>query len=513
MASIKITQESVATAFRRAGANFMEAELASKQANRFKSLKQQKGPDAKQGVENLYKLLRDDVFGPTDGPAGPGPQPLDAAGIERANRIMFDAMKRLGMSGQVRKLGAAALDRLSLDLKGIDYENMVKKVAGMADWRSPAQKLAEAEGLDVVSMTWEDTSRTPNSVWGDNITDFYIGVETLNARSGQGKTFNMPVIRRSNFEDPTADIDLEKFMINVGNAQGEAPRQISLKEALKEPWKLMSDPEKWPLKDANGKKQGVYSPGVDEEALVSSQAAFLPVTKKGGRAVYKPHAHNYQSHLHKDKGPQPAILTLMVTPEGTSVAILGKEQSGRGKAYGEALYFNQNGERAPLTAERASKSKQAQEPGAVVGGDGQGNASQLNRLLVIQIPLIPEVKKPAWGGGGIMFAMAAGGLESVGGGSDVEDAVIGHGPIEGPFDETMGAGWKRDEAKPIRVTVQLTKATSNGVITAEQMKEIRKELDEVYKNASRVGSLVVTETPANPGPIPFPPMPPILPLD
>jgi hypothetical protein len=48
--------------------------------------------------------------------------------------------------------------------------------------------------------------------------------------------------------------------------------------------------------------------------------------------------------------------------------------------------------------------------------------------------------------------------------SDVEEAVIGHGKVEGPFTEIDGLEIERDERYPIRVTVQFYKATSNGAV-------------------------------------------------
>ena len=44
--------------------------------------------------------------------------------------------------------------------------------------------------------------------------------------------------------------------------------------------------------------------------------------------------------------------------------------------------------------------------------------------------------------------------------SDVENAVIGHGELEGPFTEIDNLTIERDERFPVRVTVQFYKATS-----------------------------------------------------
>jgi hypothetical protein len=49
----------------------------------------------------------------------------------------------------------------------------------------------------------------------------------------------------------------------------------------------------------------------------------------------------------------------------------------------------------------------------------------------------------------------------------------------------------RDERFPIRVTVQFYKATSNGIVSDDDLRAIKSEIDRVYANAEYVGSLVV----------------------
>ena len=75
--------------------------------------------------------------------------------------------------------------------------------------------------------------------------------------------------------------------------------------------------------------------------------------------------------------------------------------------------------------------------------------------------------------------------------SNVETAVIGHGEVEGPFTEIDGLKIERDERFPIRVTVQFYKATSNGVVSSDDMEEIAAQIKRVYSQADYVGSLVV----------------------
>ena len=54
--------------------------------------------------------------------------------------------------------------------------------------------------------------------------------------------------------------------------------------------------------------------------------------------------------------------------------------------------------------------------------------------------------------------------------SNVENAVIGHGELEGKYTEIDGLPIERDPRFPVRVTVQFYKATDNGVVNAADMK-------------------------------------------
>lgn len=443
-------------------------------------------------IGNLLGTIRKRIFTNTLGG--------DDAKIHRANSIIYSALKELGVADKLQHASASSLERLKFDANHFAYRGMVEDVAGLAGWRSPAREAAERHGLDITSVSWDDPSRVgTNSPWGANIIDSSLSVEMADAKTGQTASALMPIVRQPNFEDVTADIDMDNFKINVGNAQGEPLRQISLRQALEQPWQLMTDPEKWPIRDDAGNKVGLYADGTDNQALVAAQSSLLPVSKEGGQATFTPSAYSYTSYKHEDHGPQPTVLTLMVTREGTSMEILGDDEDTVG--YGaDRLHFNDNGERAPLTAERA-----AQAGGQVdTSGNGQGNADQANRILFIQVPLIPEHTRPQRP---IFLETVAFGAPA----GDLDDAVIGHGPTEGPYNEDMGKGWKRDPDTPVRITVQFAKTLSDPKsLDDAALKGIRSEIDAVYANASRVGSLVVT---GDPTPPPWFPGPPVIPFN
>lgn len=182
----------------------------------------------------------------------------------------------------------------------------------------------------------------------------------------------------------------------------------------------------------------------------------------------------------------PAVLTIVATREGTSLQIVDNSadyMSG-------VLYFNQEGERAPFTVTRLSGFK-------AKGGDGThgsvaaASEDGLNTVLVAQVPL--KVKAPparSWGGP-LDDLMMEEGVESRSVG-DVETAVIGHGEVEGLFKELAGLSIERDPRFPVRVTVQLYQATSNGVVGDDDVARLRAQIDRIYAEGDYVGSLVTT---------------------
>ena len=224
----------------------------------------------------------------------------------------------------------------------------------------------------------------------------------------------------------------------------------------------------------------------DTHALVSAQACFLPIPK-GDTAQFNPVLFNYQSY-----GGDPAVLTILATREGTSVTVIDNQRDGfaAGPTWGQRLFFNQNGERASLTGQRASDFQPPngdpiqRPPEQTTAVEEQG----LNMVLLIQVPLKQKRPMRSLMADEMMMAPAAAPLSES---SDVEAAVIGHGEVEGPFTEIDNLRIERDPRFPIRVTVQFYKATTNGVISKADIQGIRKQIDRVYEDADYVGSLVV----------------------
>ncbi len=358
-----------------------------------------------------------------------------------------------------------------------EYLQAIQRTSAMV-WDENAQRLAAQYGLNLVNVTWEDTGRYYGSSVGPNISDVTIQVQYWDPRIEQYQLTLMPVIRYPNFTDLTADISPDDFYLLVGNEQGADLHAITLREYLRDFRGYLSDPDSW-----LGKEVSLLS-SRDTHVLVSAQAAFLPVPE-AGKAQFNPVIFNYQSYQ-----DDPAVLTIVATREGTSATVIDNVRDAfpAGFSWGQRLFFNQAGERASFTGERLSDFRLGERSGGDTAPQVAGQAS-LNMVLIIQVPLKQRQPMRLGGEGGLFEALPATSMEMEK--SDVEVAVIGHGPVEGPFTEIDGLKIERDERFPIRVTVQFYKATSNGIVSQADMDEIARQIERVYQEADYVGSLVV----------------------
>jgi hypothetical protein len=355
------------------------------------------------------------------------------------------------------------------------YWEAIQRTAGMV-WDDNVLRLASGYGLDVLNVTWEDTGRYYNSSVGPNISDVTIQVQHINPDTGQYELTLMPVIRFPNFTDLTADIAIDDFYLLVGNEKGDGLERISLENYLGNFRRFLTNPDSWA-----GRKKSLLATR-DSHVLVSAQAAFLPIPQHG-KATFNPVIFNYQSYQ-----GDPAVLTIVATREGTSATIIDNVRDAfpAGFSWGQRLFFNQDGERASFTGERLSDFVRENRSTSVDGPEAAGE-SGLNMVLLIQVPL---KQKHPFDDTIVEYEAAPSEAMSIAG-ADVEAAVVGHGPVEGPFTEIDDLDIERDERFPIRVTVQFYKATSNGVVTEADISEIAAQIERVYEDADYVGSLVV----------------------
>lgn len=355
-----------------------------------------------------------------------------------------------------------------------DQAKVIDRTARMVH-AGEARGLAEKHGLRILDLTWEDTGRYKSSCVGPNISDM-----TIQVAHGDRITC-MPVIRYPNFSDKTADISIDDIFLRVGNERGRALTRVSLRDYLRDLRSHLTDPGSWA-----GTETSLIAPR-EKEVLVSAQACFLPVPPSG-KAEFNPVLFNYQSYA-----GAPAVLAIVATREGTSATIIDNQRDGfgAGAAWGQRLFFNQKGERASFTGTRMTEFVAA-------GGDATDRvdtveaaaAKGLSCVMLIQVPLVqPERKRMLMTSMDAMAAPACA-RSSLSRSVDLDEAVIGHGEVEGPFTEIDHLAIKRDARFPIRVTVQFYKATSTGVVTAAEMKELAAQICAVYADARAVGSLV-----------------------
>jgi hypothetical protein len=356
------------------------------------------------------------------------------------------------------------------------YAQVVDLVAAMVRDRD-AQVLARERGLHILDVTWEDTGRYKGSAVGPNISDMTIQVQDRHPRTGAYRLTCMPVIRTPNFADISADVPMDSFYLLTGNETGQPLHRVTLREYLGNLRAYLTDPQSW-----TGEAISLLAER-DTYVLASAQACFLPIPKQG-KAQFNPVLFNYQSYARN-----PAVLAILATREGASATVIDNQRDAfqAGRTWGQRLFFNQAGERASLTGERASDFVAGIE--SVGGAVSAAERAGLNMVLLIQVPLKQTEAGRTFSD--VMFlgeSKEARGL-SIG---DVEEAAIGHGDVEGLFTEIDGQSIERDARFPIRVTVQFYKATGNGVVSAGDVDAIAEQISRVYREAHYVGSLVVS---------------------
>jgi hypothetical protein len=386
-----------------------------------------------------------------------------------------------------------------------EYGRVIAKVANMVS-DSDLTSRVRRRNLSLVNVTWEDTGRAQGSALGPNISDLTLQVRRRDP-SGRFESSIMPVIRPPNFTDRTGDVPSDRFFVRVGNEQGQNLRSIPLTDILKNLKGFAAKPDSI-LGDGN-----VFA-ARDTHFLVSAQAVFLPIPKSG-KAQFNPVLFNYQS-----APGSPAVLTILVTRQGTSMQVIeNKSEDATAAGWGQELYFDNKGQRAAFTAER--KSDVVQRIEAQGGPKTEDDKSAIQKgadvLFLVQIPLkhaqlgrlggaMPGGPGVAGGGAPMSAAAPAAAPPAkaaakkgvahgapVDEGSDVENAVLGHGPNVGPFNEGHSLKIERDPKFPIRITVQFYKATSNGAVSDIDLDSISRSIGSVYEHADAVGSLVMPD--------------------
>ncbi len=386
-----------------------------------------------------------------------------------------------------------------------EYGRVIGKVANMVSDSDLASRVRR-RNLALVNVAWEDTGRAQGSALGPNISDLSLQVRRRDP-NGQFESSIMPVIRPPNFTDRSGDVPADRFFVRVGNEQGQSLRSVPLTDVLKN------------LKGFAAKPDSILGTGNlfdarDSHFLVSAQAVFLPIPKSG-KAQFNPVLFNYQS-----APGSPAVLTILVTRQGTSMQVIeNKRDDATAAGWGQELYFDNKGQRAAFTAERKADVEQriAAQGGPKTEDDRTSLQKGADVLFLVQVPLkhaqLGRLGGALPGGGGGFALGAAGGAPPAAAPaspkksaaarpsdgmardekSDVEQAVLGHGPNVGPFNEGHQLRLERDPKFPVRITVQFYKATSNGIVSDVDLDSISRSIGSVYEHADAVGSLVMPD--------------------
>lgn len=221
--------------------------------------------------------------------------------------------------------------------------------------------LAHEAGLNITTVAWEDTSRHKNSCWGSNISDL-----TLNTSDTR-----MPMIRKPNFSDVTADLDISTLQVTVGN-EGDVEgslRRIPLIEYVNNLGEYLGG-------DKNTRRINLAAPR-DEVILCSAQACILPLHNEG-EVAFVPELFNYQS-----TEDNPAVLAIVSTSQGTSTHIVTQRQ--------QKLYFNRHGQATKYLAKRLSQDRAERK--VSISGDMSIEEQDRNVLVIYQIPLKNQTLK------------------------------------------------------------------------------------------------------------------------
>lgn len=372
------------------------------------------------------------------------------------------------------------------------YADVIQRVVAMPSDASLQERVSRRE-MNVVNVMWEDTGRSHGSSLGPNISDLTLQVRE--STPAGTRTHLLPVIRHPNFTDRTADIPATNMWVRVGNQRaGGELHAIPLTELLAHMKEYLSDGTTM-LGDGNMLAER------DTHFLVSAQHVYVPIPRRG-TAEFNPVIFNYQS------APEsPAVLTLLVTRQGTSATVIENRPGDQTlQGWGQQLYFNNEGQRTVFTAERRSAVQARIESGHTRSQDDGAMEEGADMMMVIQVPLKHRNRGFLNGMGGLGLAdglMGSGGgampspsaaRSGAQGQSDVEQAVLGHGEDLGPFEEMRGLRLERDDRFPVRVTVQFYRATSNGVLSEEDIEDVERQIARVYDEADFVGSLVVPES-------------------
>nr|QBK88121.1 MAG: hypothetical protein LCMAC202_04830 [Marseillevirus LCMAC202] len=323
-----------------------------------------------------------------------------------------------------------------------------------------AQDLANAYGLKIQNVSWEDTARSKDSCWGPNISDMTLTVES------QGQ---MPAIRKPNFSDVSYDVNPDDYAVTVGNESGNPLRRIKLTEYLRNFTDYNSGVElKLPLYTER-----------DSEMLASSQACVLPL--KDGEVEFNIRLYNYQSY-----DDDSSVLVIVASSQGTSAQII--------KGSTKKLYFRLQDQKANFLAKRLADDRAQR--GTSRTGAMTSEEQERNVLFIYQIPLKLQKEHTNSGQEGMLLeccAMDDCVMQNSQSARGMDNAVLRAGEGFGVWPKITQT-LERDTRWPIRLTLQYYKVTDEITVNEADFQEIAEQINKIYNHASATGSLVLSSS-------------------
>jgi len=344
-------------------------------------------------------------------------------------------------------------------------QDLTKTVSNIAS-NSKLQTIAKEHNLSINSITWEDTGRFKDSCWGPNISDMTLRLDKENIL--------LPVIRRPNFSDETADLPIKNFTLMAGNEKGDTElKKVSLRDYLEN--------KEGYIKDANGNPvKSLLCEERDEVILTSAQYCILPLNN--GTCEFNVHLYNYQS-----RAETPGVLVIVASSQGASAqAIYGGTT---------ALYFNNAGKAANYVAERLKDERKRL--GKAIEGKMDKDEQERNALFIYQIPLkVPENLIYDYSDDECFDEECEDDEDDCIDGETsqkprgMDNAVIRVGKTHSEFQGIKNAEIERDPQFPIRCTIQFYKVTDEEDVPLEEFKDMAKNIERIYKSTDQSGSLV-----------------------
>lgn len=337
--------------------------------------------------------------------------------------------------------------------------------------------LANAYGLKIQTVSWEDTARNKGSCWGPNISDLTLMVENT----------PMNMIRKPNFSDITADIPHQNFTVTVGNETNSGNlTRIPLKEYVQNITKY---------NEIEGDNKIELWDERDDSLLISAQCCLLPSNETSHETEFCPRMYNYQS----------AVLVIVSTSQGTSSCILSNREN---------LYFNRNGRKVSYLTKRLKQDRK--ERGVELEGKMTSEEEDRNAIIIYQIPLKQKDIRTFGSNPWMVSGNSSNGSIITCGGTAVLKELYGYTPQirktkkrtlglddamlqvsekdQGKFEKLDSSKLIRDTRFPIRVTYQFYKVTDTTILNESDFEFISNKINNIYNKAKDKGSLVLNTT-------------------